>query len=343
MAMSLVQLQMLAQERLPSRHHQLLREIADRLCDAGPAAEERAQLAQLLDDALDEAEEVARQEFAERIARHADAPRSIVVRLAGDLIAVAAPVLINSLVLDDDDLADIARERSANHQLAIAKRTQLSARVTDVLITTGDALVLDCVAQNLGARFSADGAAELVDKAQSRPPLWRRLLARPDLAITSLMTGTGRLGTSRARPREVREGAQVAVSAELRDLIAMRLRATAAPGRTLDELADLITSGRLQLCDAVTEIADADRVADLGVMISGRRDVASHDFVRELFAPDVVALMRRCCAAGLGLEGFSAVLRLRRRRLLFAVDEVGPLLRRYRALTSEAGTVTTKP
>ena len=153
MAMSLVQLQMLAQERPPSRHHQLLREIADGLCNPAPAAEERTLLAELLDNVLDGAEPVARQELAERLASRAGAPPRIVVRLANDLIAVAGPLLINSPVLEDDDLAALAAGKSPDHQLAIAKRTQLSARITDVLIARDDALVLDSSPRTLARDF----------------------------------------------------------------------------------------------------------------------------------------------------------------------------------------------
>ena len=122
-----------------------------------------------------------------------------------------------------------------------------------------------------------------------------------------------------------------------------RLHAVAAPARPLDELADLIDCGQLRFCEAVAEIADADRVADLAVMISGCRNSTSHDFVRDLFAPDAMALMRRCRAAGLGVEGFSAVLRLRRRRLLFGVGEIGPLLRTYRALAGQERAAAAEP
>jgi hypothetical protein len=343
MAMSLIQLQMLAHERLPSRTHQLLREIAERLCDPAPSADRRVFLEQLLDKVLDEAEPVARQEFAKRLAGRADVPPSVAVRLANDLITIAAPLLTNSPVLQDDDLAMVAAGKSPDHQLAVAMRTQLSARVTDVLIVRGDALVLDCLAQNLGARFSASGAAALVHKAQSRPPLWRRLVARPELAISPSAANADGFVGDLTQPVEVCGTTRILAPAELRHLIVTRLHAAMAPGRPLDELSDLIAAGRLQLCEAVAEIADADRVADLAVLISDRRDFASHDFVRDLFAPDALPLMRRCRAAALGVEGFSAVLRLRRRRLLFEAVEIGPLLRTYRALAGQTSAATPDP
>jgi hypothetical protein len=45
--------------------------------------------------------------------------------------------------------------------------------------------------------------------------------------------------------------------------------------------------------------------------------------------------MRRCCDAGLDLEAFSAVLRLRRRRHRLDAGTIGETLRTYQALCRE--------
>jgi uncharacterized protein (DUF2336 family) len=79
----------------------------------------------------------ARQELAERLAARADAPWRVVVKLAGDTIAVAAPVLTHSPVLQDDNLAPLAGEKSQDHLLAIAKRSWVSERITDILLDRG--------------------------------------------------------------------------------------------------------------------------------------------------------------------------------------------------------------
>jgi len=68
------------------------------------------------------------------------------------------------------------------------------------------------------------------------------------------------------------------------------------------------------------------------VLISGRLGIDFHVFARELFAPSEMRLMRRCSEAGLDLESFSAVLRLRRRRHPFGADAISEILRAYQAL-----------
>jgi uncharacterized protein (DUF2336 family) len=332
MTMSLVQLQMLARERVPSKRHQLLREVVDAFFDKAQARgiEARELFEDVVGRILAEVEPVARQELAERLACRADAPRRLVMQLAGDMIAVAAPLLIHSQVLEDDDLAPLAAEKSQDHLLAIAKRAQLSGLITDILVGRGDDRVLGCLVENLGARFSRSGATTLVERAVSRPSLLRRLAGRADLALH--MPETSKAATVVGIPGRPQSGA----NQDLRDSMTARLEAAAARARSITALAALIAAGTLTLCEAVIELADADRVGDLALLICGHSDLESHDFVRNLFAPDVMPLMKQCRGAGLALEAFSAVLRLRRRRLAFAAGAIGWLLRAYQTLSDPA-------
>jgi len=310
--MSLGRLQMLARERRPSQCHELLRGLADALFD--PARDvtvrERDLFDEIIEKVLDDIEPPARQEFAERIAMRLDAPRRVVVRLAGDIIAVAAPVLIRSPLLGDNDLMVLAQHQSQDHLLAITRRDELSEPITDILVDRGDALVLDSMAENLGARFSRPGAAVLIEKARLREALWRRLAARADLPL------------------------------RLSDALAARQLAAAERARPCDQLAALVEAGNLRLSDAVIELADADRVADLAILVCGRAGGNSHAFLGDLFASDETPLMMVCRAAPLDLESFSAVLRLRHRRRPFGAGDAGRLLRAYQALPAPARLVT---
>src|SRR5580704_13946069 len=101
MSMSLVQLQMLARERASSKRHRLLREVVDAFFDSAQArgVEARELFEDVVGRILAEVEPAARRELAERLACRHDAPRRLVARLAGDIIAVAAPLLIHSQVL----------------------------------------------------------------------------------------------------------------------------------------------------------------------------------------------------------------------------------------------------
>jgi uncharacterized protein (DUF2336 family) len=303
MAMSLAYLQMLARERRPSHRHELLRALTDIFLEAPQplSARECELFDEVVDSILDDVEPLARQELAERLAPRRDAPRRVVVRLAGDAIAVAAPLLVHSQVLEDDDLAALAAEKSQDHLLAIARRPCLSEGITDILIERGDVLVLHAVAENLGAQCSASGFRALVDKARTREPLWRRIAGRRDLPVA---------GERLRPPADVQ-------------------------ARPLDELTELIVQGSLLFGEAVIELADAGRVTDLGMLVSGRLGVDFLAFARDLFAPNEMPLMRRCAQAGLDLESFSAVLRLRRRRHRFSAGAISEMLRSYQALCRE--------
>jgi uncharacterized protein (DUF2336 family) len=338
MTISMTQLQSLARERLPGKRHELLRALTDSLFE--PEHELSMKERELFDDiverVLDDIEPLARRELAERLASRADAPHRVVVRLAGDIIAVASPVLMHSPVLIDDDLAPLASVKSQDHLLAISRRAQLSPRITDILVDRGDAIVLDTVAGNLGARFSAPGAATLVDKSMLSDTLWR-LAERDDLAVYVAARLTPAMAEAMAA-EAARRGLGLdpkqmqALLRQLRQTLAARLQAAAARARPLDELIDGIAAGNLHLSEAVIELADADRLTDLAVLVGGRAGVDHQHFVLNLFAADERALMATCRAAWLDLESFSSILRLRRRRRPFSVADIGQLLRAYQAL-----------
>lgn len=339
MTMSLVQLQMLARDRLPVKRHELLRALTDVFFKSARdwRRQERVLFDDILERVLDEVEPLARQELAERLAARADAPRRVVVKLAGDIIAVAAPVLTYSPVLQDDDLAPLARGKSQDHLLAIAKRSWVSERITDILVDRGDDLVLDSIAENLGVQFSRPCGAALVAKARKRETLWRRLAIRDDLPsciadqMASVLANSMAAETSR-RGVDLDATQSRVLLWEMKESLAARLRAATVRARPLDELMSLMAEGHLRLCDVVIELADADRVFDLAQLICGRVDFESHVFVRYLFAPNVEPLMKACRTALMDLEAFSAILRLRRRRRPFAAGDIGPLLRAYQAV-----------
>jgi uncharacterized protein (DUF2336 family) len=346
MTMSLAQLQILARERLPDKRHELLRTLIGVFFESAPdwRPQERVLFDDILEKVLEEVEPLARQELAERLAARADAPRRVVVKLAGDIIAVAAPVLTHSSVLLDDDLAPLAREKSQDHLLAIAKRSWVSEWITDILVDRGDALVLDSIAENLGAQFSQPGGAALVAKARKCETLWQRLAVRGDLAdciadqMAPALADSIAAETSR-RGVDLDETQSQALLWEIKEKLATRLRAATARARSLGELMTLMAEGHLRLCDVVIELADADRVFDLAQLICGRVDFESHVFVRYLFAPNVEPLMKACRAALMDLESFSAILRLRRRRRPFGTGDIGRLLRAYQAvaMTQDTG------
>jgi len=108
----------------------------------------------------------ARAELAHRLAHVDNAPPMTVLQLAHDeSIDVAGPILSRSNRLTDEDLLAIASNNSQDRLLAISKRSSLSEKVSDVLVTHGNRDVVLSVTQNEGARFSDAGYGKLVDRS----------------------------------------------------------------------------------------------------------------------------------------------------------------------------------
>jgi uncharacterized protein (DUF2336 family) len=136
---------------------------------------------QVLSRLVSEIETKARAELSQQLAAVGNAPVEVVRQLARDEeIEVARPVLEQSARLSDSDLVHIARIRSQAHLLAIASRPEIAAPVTDLLVRRGDRQVARTLAENHGARLSADGFARLVGRAQTDELLAEKIANRPD-------------------------------------------------------------------------------------------------------------------------------------------------------------------
>jgi len=86
---------------------------------------------------------------------------------------------------------------------------------------------------------------------------------------------------------------------------------SADPASVLEE----VRRGYVLLDDAVTAFADADEVAAVAFLVGSRTGLPSMVVERALGAKSSGPATLVCRAAGLGANAFSAVLRLRRRRL----------------------------
>lgn len=132
---------------------------------------------------IEHVESRARIELSREVAPIANAPEQVVQRLArDDDIAVAGPVLAQSLRLTDENLVAIAESKGQSHLSKIAERTALSPVVTDVLVDRGDNEVVTKVAVNIGARFSSTGMSMLAMRASGDSELSLAMTRRPDIS-----------------------------------------------------------------------------------------------------------------------------------------------------------------
>lgn len=107
-----------------------------------------------------------RVKLAHQVATNPNAPAALVRAFAfDDAIDVAAPVLSQSTVLGDSDLAISANTQSQGHLYAIAQRRTISEVITQILIERGEPTVVRAVARNAGARISDSSFGELVERS----------------------------------------------------------------------------------------------------------------------------------------------------------------------------------
>jgi hypothetical protein len=162
----------------------ILRRVTDMFM-AGAQSYSDAQLA-MFDDIFQELaaelETAVRARLSRTMAEAERAPRKLVRSFAfDDDIQVAAPVLVRSRELSDEDLTEAARRKSQAHLMAIAQRLELSESVTDVLVDRGDIRVLRQVARNRRARFSLPGYDKLIVRARRDRKLTLTVGQRRDL------------------------------------------------------------------------------------------------------------------------------------------------------------------
>jgi uncharacterized protein (DUF2336 family) len=126
----------------------------------------------------------ARAELATRLAPVDHAPGEVIRKLAfDDEITVAGPVLTQSTRLSTDDLVEVAQQKSQGHLLAIAGRSVVDQRVTDVLVDRGDGAVMHTLAGNSGAAFSQAGYSTLVKRSEGDESLIEKLGRRLDIPL----------------------------------------------------------------------------------------------------------------------------------------------------------------
>jgi uncharacterized protein (DUF2336 family) len=338
---TLQDLESLAREHSSDKRRALLRAVTDRfLADETRSERETALFDDVVTMVLDEVEPMARAELSQRLADLTKPPRKVLIVLAEDDISVAHPILTRSTALDEADLIRIASQWPQAHLKAIASRATLSERVTDVLVDRGDERVVATVVDNQGARFSQASFSALAERATTDETLLRRLSARSDLPdeITARLlphiTGVleAKLHEAGANPDHDTLGE---LAEESRIVLADRLRAATKLARSLDVVLDDIVRGLMTLDEAVIELADVDAAPDVAKLLADRVGLRADTVTRALCAPadDSVALL--CRAAGLRINGYSAIVRMRRRRRRGSDGSPAEILEQYQHIPRE--------
>ncbi len=123
-------------------------------------------------------------ELSRRLGPINNAPIEVVRRLArDDNIAVAEPILTQSVRLSDKDLVEIANTKTQAHLLAISSRSHIGTNVTDVVLERGERDIFHKLAGNSGAKFSENGIATLVKRSELDDQLAEKVGLRRDVPL----------------------------------------------------------------------------------------------------------------------------------------------------------------
>jgi uncharacterized protein (DUF2336 family) len=137
---------------------------------------------EIIDRLAAELELQARAKLASLLSQSNNAPIQTIKKLAhDDSIAVAGPVLSNTMRLDENELIEVARTKSQQHLFAITQRKSLPEAVTDVLVTRGDQHVVHAVVKNEGAVFSDISFWHLVRRSENDSILAEYVGVRKDI------------------------------------------------------------------------------------------------------------------------------------------------------------------
>jgi uncharacterized protein (DUF2336 family) len=150
--------------------------------------------------ALYDAEPLVRRVLAESVKASPELPRDILLALARDSAAVAAPVLQHSDLLTEDDLLPIVVRGTPAHRHAIARRRLISGRVSEALLSFGErAVILQLLASD-GTAISEAALHRLIDQHQETPAVIDAIARRRlvPVSVGARIFGAPRRGSSDA-------------------------------------------------------------------------------------------------------------------------------------------------
>jgi len=222
-------------ERPSSQRFTMLRKLTDLFLAGESHSDESVHLFdELMTRLIEQIERQALIELSNKLAPSKRAPPGIISRLSRDEdIEIAEPVLAQSTVLTDHDLAQIAKTKSQAHLHAIAGRALLSEPITEILVERGDAKVAGKVAGNAGARFSRWTLAKVVQRAEQDDSVALAVANRIDLPA-DLLEQLVRKATTVVQQRLMansRPEIRQKISQVLTTVSARVARSTAPPGR----------------------------------------------------------------------------------------------------------------
>lgn len=200
--------------------------------------------------------------LAEEIKASPLVPHDLVLRLARDIeTIVAAPILEYSPLLTEQDLLEIiAGGAASGHLTAIAKRRQVTAKVSDAVAITRDEQAVAALLANPSAQVREETLDALVEDS-SHVDMWHApLVTRPELSLRAMRKISQFVASSLLTILAERHDLPPEFAEDLRKSLRRRLEETEKmeadqrPKTRADLVAELHAAGKLDddmLCEAV--------------------------------------------------------------------------------------------
>ncbi|NKB55204.1 MAG: DUF2336 domain-containing protein [Alphaproteobacteria bacterium] len=173
----------LARDKSPDGRRALVEAIGSLSLNEGSQLTERERglMFDILGHLVHETEMSVRRTVSACLAELPDAPRDLIRLLANDDIEIAYPVLTNSGVLQDDDLIEVIRHRTQEHQLAVTIRQNINESVSEALVETGNENVIRSLLKNTDAKIARSTMEYLVEQSKRVDSFQEPILQRRDL------------------------------------------------------------------------------------------------------------------------------------------------------------------
>lgn len=214
---------------------------------------------------LHDTEQVVRQSLSENLKSDPTIPRDVAQALARDVASVALPMVEFSTLLKDEDLIEIIRAQSPQHQMAVARRASISTTVTDVLADTHNEDVVAAMVANEGAVLSESAYAKVLDEFGTSAKVNGPMALRKNL------------------PLKVAERLITFVSDQLRDHLMVK------HGNSANALTDMVLQAREKtILNMLQDGAVTTDVIDLVDQLYRQKQLTPTIVMRSLLMGDVI-------------------------------------------------------
>ena len=166
----------LAAGQISNRRSDIMLAATDTFCNhSRPEKAQVDQFRELFYSLIAETDEAAKRLIASALSKHYYAPRQILLYLALEEAAIAAPILAYSKALGQFDLLQIIDKTSNLHHRVIANRDDLGKTVVNKLIELDDYLVI--------RRLEDNSSVDISDMASSKSSL-EEIMELPEVETT---------------------------------------------------------------------------------------------------------------------------------------------------------------